>query len=149
MLKPKRSTIIFSLLLLLCIFVAVPHFALARGLVPCGGDGESPCTISDIFVLIARVTNYLIMMAGIYAVFKIVGGGFWLIVSSGNEEQITQKKKWVADGVIGFVLVLMAFMFVNTVVNALLVNEVESCKINLSDPLTYLKIKDNKAGCNK
>ncbi len=132
-------------IIVISILLFIPTFAFARGLVPCGGykaDGtpESPCTVSDIFVLIARVTNWLIMMAGVYAVYVIVGAGFWLIVSSGEEEKITARKKQLSEAVVGFVIVMMAFMMVNTAVNALLINEDKSCKIDLRDPLLYLTI---------
>ncbi len=123
------KTILISALLLL------PALAAARGLVPCGNEGESPCTIVDIFTLIARVTNWLLMIAGIYAVYKVIGAGFFLVITMGNEEKIAQQKKALSNAVVGFVFAMMAFMFVNTAVNLLLRSK---CKINLSNPLKYL-----------
>ena len=130
----------------------LPQLAFSRGLVPCGGykdNGqlERPCNIEDIFVIVARVTNFLIAMAGVVAVYYIVGAGFWLIVSTGTEEDITKRKSQISNAVVGFVLVLMAYMFVNTVVNFMITRSLATkngtnaaCRFDLTSPLTYLSI---------
>src|SRR5258708_36717042 len=158
MLKPKRKTI-FLLLCCICLLFVVlhPHSVSARGLVPCGGynaDGsaEPRCQVGDIFILIARLTNWLIAMAGVYAAYLIIGAGFWLTVSQGEEEKISQHKKALSNAIVGFVLVLMAFMFVNTVVNYIFLRNISGCKIDLTSPLTYLTIdsvKNNSQGKSK
>ena len=149
MLLKKQIFILLSALILFA-----PTAVQARGLVPCGGyeaDGvtlERPCGVTDVFVLIARVTNFLIAMAGVFAVYELVGAGFWLIVSTGNEEAITKRKSQATSAVVGFVLVLMAYMFVNTVVNFFLsrslVTTNQACKLDLTNPLTYLTIDPKK-----
>lgn len=145
-LKQKNYLKICGLVLLL----TLPVFAQARGLVPCGGDGEKTCSVGDIFALIARVTNWLIMAAGVYAVYKIVNAGFMLVISMGNEEAITKNRKAIANAVVGLVLSLMAFMMINTVVNVILRGGTNDpkCKIDFADPLTYLKTKGVDE-CNK
>lgn len=139
MLKSKRKIAGYIVRFAIVAVLLVPYFSDARGLVPCGGDGEKPCNITDIFILIAHTTNWLILMAGIMAVYNIISAGFWLVLSMGDQEAITTKRKAILDAIIGFIMVMMAFMFMNTVVNLLLKSK---CKINLSDPLTYLKITD-------
>ena len=138
MLTRKQKTLIkiCGLILLL----SAPVLVRAAGLVPCGGDGEKVCGVSDIFVLIARVTNWLIMVAGIYAVFKIVQTGFNLVISMGNEEAITKNKKGLGNAIIGFAFTMMAFMLINTVVNVILRGATNDpkCKIDFTNPLTYL-----------
>lgn len=145
----KKQKIILVICMLLVL--STPFLAQARGLVPCGGATESPCKVSDIFVLVARVTNFLIAMAGVLAVYEIIGGGFWLIVSMGNEEDITKRKGQIQSALLGLVLVLMAFMFVNTMVNFFLTRHLvvgnPKCKLDLTNPLEYLRIKDTSQ-CN-
>ena len=146
----KKQIIILSTFLLLLL----PFGVSADGLVPCGGPTESPCTVKDIFVLVARVTNTLIGLAGIYAVYVIIGAGFWMTVTMGNEEAITKNKKALTQAVVGFVLAMMAYMMVNTTVNYILLEAAtnEKCKIDLSDPLNYLIIHSDAtkhASCNK
>jgi len=155
-----KQKILLSLCLLLLVFgcASIPHLAEARGLVPCGGYAddqgtrEQPCQVKDVFVMIAVVTNWLIGASALYAVYQIINHGFYLIVSMGNEEKITQHKEGISNSVIGFVVVLLAFMFINTVVNVLLTRSIvttpgspqydESCKLDLRNPLTYLTITD-------
>jgi hypothetical protein len=149
-LKQKKSLFIAVLLATLLFSMSAPYLASARGLVPCGGykdasgvTREAPCTFTDIFVLIAEATDWLIGMAGVYAVFKIIDGGFWLVVSMGNEETITQRKEEVTDAVLGFVLVMLAFMLVNTVVNFMITRSFVTttnpeCRLDLTQPLNYL-----------
>ena len=156
----KKQILILSILVLFL----VPFGVSAAGLVPCGGPApESPCTVKDIFVMIAMVTNTLIGLAGVYAVFEIVNGGFWLITTMGNEEAIAKNRKRITQAVVGFVMAMFAYIFVNTAVNYLLLEavgqkikladgtEVE-CTLDLSDPLNYLYIHSDPsahAKCRK
>jgi hypothetical protein len=125
----------------------VPTSVQAAGLVPCGGINENPCKVQDLFILVARCTNWLVATAGVYAFYKIVEHGFFLIVSLGREESITQHKSGITNAIVGFVMVLFAFMFVNTVINVILgpglialngTTPNAKCKIDLSNPLNYL-----------
>ncbi len=157
----KKQKIILAICLSLVLLA--PVFVSARGLVPCGGydpampDGrEKPCDVEQIFVLVARVTNFLIAMAGIFAVFEIVRSGFWLAVSMGEEESITKNKNAIQSAIIGLVLVMMAYMFVNTVANFMLTRNVVTdpsspkykpkCKFDLGNPLNYLIIDTADCG---
>lgn len=148
----KQKKLLLITVLSATVLCSLPLLAQARGLVPCGGyqqDGtrEPACTVKDAFVLIAKVTNWLIAVAGMYAVYELISGGFWLIISVGNEEAITKEKGRITSAVIGFIMVLMAFMFINTTVNFLLTRSFvtqdnPSCKLDLTNPTSYLEIKD-------
>jgi hypothetical protein len=152
----KQKLKIFILLFISFFAVATPYLASARGLfVPCGGytdaagtQRENPCTFLDIFTLIAKVTNFLVAMAGVYAAYKIIEAGFWLIISMGNEETITKYRSGILDAIIGLGLVLMAYMLINTVVNVLLTRDLVTttnpkCVLDLRSPQTYLTINQN------
>lgn len=142
MLKPKRKIKILPVVVVVLMLV-LPLVTGARGLVPCGGEGEKACTVADIFVLIARVTNWLIMLAGVFAVYQFISNAFWMIVSMGNEEAITKRRSALGNAIMGLVVVLMAYVFINTAVNILLLQKVKQCQINLSNPLEYLaRIQD-------
>lgn len=144
----KKQKII--VVIILALLVSAPHFVSAAGLVPCGNNGQNPCTVTDIFVLVAQVTNWLIAAAGVYAVYKLINAGFYLVISLGNEEAITKWKGSIQDSIIGFVLIMMAFMFVNTIVNVLLTRSLVTnnpkCQLDLTKPLNYLEIDPNN--CN-
>ncbi len=138
----KQKFLILSIIALL----TAPLFVRAAGLVPCGGPTEQPCTVLDIFYMIARVTNWLIVMAGVYAVFQIVSAGFWLTVSAGNEESVTKWTKALRQAIIGFFIVLGAFMFMNTAANMILMSK---CAIDFRSPWTYITMTDpsNVSNC--
>ena len=143
--KQKLVIIFFSFFLLLS-----PAFAQARGLVPCGGYTDSGarepvCTVNDVFYLFARVINWLISLAGIYAVIQIVIAGFFLTISQGNQEAITKHQGHLTNVIIGFVIVMIAFVSINTLVNTVLQSK---CKIDLSNPLTYLTVQSNYNTCS-
>lgn len=143
MLKSKRKFVLWSVVLSVLIFSSTPLISHAAGLVPCGGAGEHPCGVQDIFYLIARVTNWLILVAGIYAVFQIISNAFWLVVSAGNEENITKHRQGVTSAIIGMFVVLGAYMFVNTAVNQILLSK---CKVDLGNPLNYV-LSTKPASC--
>lgn len=121
--------------ILLVGFFFVPQAGQARGLVPCGGYGESPCNIYHIFYIIALVTNWLVVVAGLFATYQIVNAGFWMITTMGSEEKITTNKKMMTNAIVGMVMVMMAYLMVNTTVNIILSSK---CKVNLSSPWDYV-----------
>jgi hypothetical protein len=71
-------------------------------------------------------------------VFQIVNAGFWLITTMGNEESVTKWKKGLTNAVVGFVLVMLAYLFMNTAVNLLLAQGKGDKTVNFSDPLCYI-----------
>ena len=127
-----------SVLLGLSLLIPLSALAVdnAGGLVPCGNNDTAnitntvnssytpasqdavqanTCHISDIFKLIARVTNYLIAFAGVYAIFFIVISAVKLVTAAGNEEQISSGKKGLQNALIGLLVVLVAFAIVNSI----------------------------------
>ena len=149
--KQKIAQILIALVL---VFSFTPIAVQARGLVPCGGyqddagtKREPPCTVLDFFVLVATVTNWLISLAGVYAVYQIIFAGFGLVYSTGNEENITKYKNAMFQAVFGFVFVMAAFILINTAVNYILLGGDKSKMIDLTKPACYLL--PNSDACKK
>lgn len=140
-LKQKQ---VYITVFLLVLFLVFPYFSKAAGLIPCGNTGEEPCQVIDVFILVARVTNWLLRMASIYAVLKIVQAGFWFTVSQGDEEAISKNKTQIQNAVLGFCLSMIAYMLVNTVVNVIFLKGVKNCTVDLTQAWTYLNV-DEKA----
>jgi len=133
----KKQKII--LIICLALVFSLPLLASAHGLVPCGGTNEKPCNVQDIFSLIARVTNWLIFVAGIFAVFQIVWNSFGLIYSMGNEEGITKHKDGATQAIIGFVLVMIAYLGLNTYFNVILLDGADcQYKVQIDHPWDYV-----------
>jgi Type IV secretion system pilin len=146
----KQKKLLLTAMLLATVFFSVPVYSYARGsFIPCGGynaDGtrEAPCNVCDMFSVVALATNWLISVAGIYAVFEILFAGFKLIWSMGEEERITKNKSALTNAVVGLVLVMIAFILVNTTINVILLEGGKAgSTVNLSDPFKYLNSAPN------
>lgn len=64
---------------------------------------------NDIRVTVARIINAALAFLGVVAVVIVLYGGYLFLTSAGNEEQISQAKKLLVNGVIGLVIILSAF----------------------------------------
>lgn len=118
-----------------------------KGLVPCGRDSavtgsgiagprpDDTCTVRDLFTLMIRVTNYLILLSGFFATFQIIRSAFSMVLSQGNPEGISGAKKHLVNSILGLVLALMAFILINTVVGLLGLKGGESL---LRNPIEYI-----------
>jgi len=111
----KKIKILSTILIFL--FVALPLFVLAKGLVPCGGEGEEPCNLCYFFVLISKVISFLSIDVAIplVAIMAIVSA-ILFITAHGNPQQITRARQTITATVIGYAIVLGAWIIVNTIV---------------------------------
>ena len=75
--------------------------------------------VKDPRVLAGSVIQIVLGFLGIIAVLIVLYGGFKWMTAAGNEENVSQAKKILGAGVIGLVIVLMAFALANFVVEAL------------------------------
>ncbi len=103
------------LLILGITFLLLPLLASADGLVPCGGPGEAECTACDLLVLLQNVIKFGIKMASLIVIVFVVYGGFRWILSGGNQAQIQAGHKAIMGAIIGFIIILSAWIIVNTV----------------------------------
>lgn len=114
----KKSILIFFLLVLF-----IPLSTKAAGLVPCGGsddpstikDESLPCTVCDLLVLFQNVLKKALEFAFLIVIVFIVYGGFCWIFSGGNETNIKAGMKIITNAMIGLMIVLCAWLIVNTV----------------------------------
>lgn len=128
--KSKKQFIFFTFFIVVFYF---PSLVLARGLVPCGGDSEKPCTVDDMFSFSARIISVMVAFAGLYAITFIVKNGFNLVLSGGDTEAVTNARKGLANAMIGFGIVMLSFVLIATVVQVLDIK----C-FDLAKPQTYL-----------
>ena len=110
----KLSTLLIISLILLIIQT---NFALAAGLVPCGGSTERACTLCDFLKLINNITNWLIGAASALGVVFIVWGGFVIMMAGGSPEKATQGRQSITIAVVGIAIVLGAWLIVGTVIH--------------------------------
>lgn len=112
----KISLVGFILTLLL----SLPILVLAQdsGLVPCG-YGNNLCDTSDVADFVNGLISYLITMLGIIAVIVLVVVGIQLVTSAGNESAWKAAKERFTNVVIGIVIILAAWLIVDTIMRAL------------------------------
>jgi predicted PurR-regulated permease PerM len=63
----------------------------------------------------------------------------------GNEENIKKWRGALSNAVIGFVLVMISFILINTVVNYILLDG-KGLQVQLTDPFSYL---NSSGACHK
>ena len=127
----KFIPIFLLTLVILVSFVPMARALAFPSLVNCGnqevGPGEGggslpiePCTLDDLWKLIARVVDFLLKYIGIpLAVFGIGVGGFRMIIGSNSASQREEGKKVVFASLIGLFIALSAWLIVNTILKGL------------------------------
>lgn len=89
--------------------------------VPCNTEANpEPCQLRHFVFLISRVINYLITVAAIVAMYQILSAGFTLVRALGNSEVIERAKTGLSNAVVGFGMIILAFVFVNLLLNGVL-----------------------------
>ena len=98
-------------------FLIFPSVTLAQGgLVPCNGPD---CTTCHAVQLANNVVNFLITILSVLAVIVMVYAGFKMVISGGNTEAWEDAKKKFFNVIIGFIIVLAAWLIVDTILEVL------------------------------
>ena len=91
-----------------------------EGFVTCGGQGEAPCTVGDFLAMVHKVIEFAIYkLAPLFVVIMIVIGGFFYLTSAGNSSQTSKGKSFIKNAVIGYTIVLSAWLIVNIILTAI------------------------------
>lgn len=108
-----RVIFFFALLVALC----APLLVFGQeGLVPCDGP---ECDFGHLMELIQDILNFLIAIAIPIAAVMFAYAGWLYLSGGGNQEKIKQAHKIFGSVVIGIVLVLTAWLIVNTLLSVL------------------------------
>ncbi len=111
----RRLASLYVLLLLI-----VPVLASARGLVPCGGEGEPVCDTCTLMQLVNNVIAWLVAILGTIAAIIIVYAGFKLVTAGGNGHAREDAKEMITNILIGYTIVLAGWLLIDTALKALL-----------------------------
>lgn len=132
-----RTALIFFLsILLLFSFIGGGDTASAQvgGLVPCGRSADDPGTINineskmcdfrDIFVLLHNILDFAIFtLAPILVTAMVAVGGFKMLISAGDPSKYKDGLSYIKNAVIGYAIVLVSMLIVNTVLQQIGVAE--------------------------
>ena len=122
----RKIVLIFGLSLFL--FFLIPSQTLAAGpvwkcnwhLVPCGTADTPPCEFCHIFVLLSNILNFILFcITPLVAALMIIIAGVWFLATGGSPEFYSQAKSVLTAAVIGLVIVLAAWVFLNEFLVAL------------------------------
>lgn len=99
------------------------------GLVPCGRNcddpdteinEQAPCTFCHFLVLFKRIVDFLTtVIAFPVLVLMIIIGGIMFLTSSGSEKQLNKAKEILKAAFIGVVIILCAWLVIDTVITVL------------------------------
>ncbi len=67
--------------------------------------------------LIRTVINWLLGIAFGVAILFLIIGGFWYVVSAGNEETAEKGKNTAVNAIIGIVIIILSYVVINVVAN--------------------------------
>lgn len=110
---------LFAVFFLMCLASATPIIVLGAegGLVPCN-DG-SKCGWSDLLQLGKNILDLFIILAITASALMFAYAGFLFFSDSGSSKNIEKGKQVFKSVVIGLVVVLTAWLIVNTVLDVL------------------------------
>lgn len=94
----------------------------AADLVPeCGGEGQPACQACYAVELVNNVVSWLVMILGVIAAILIVMAGTRLVTSGGNSSAKEAAKSSMTNLIIGYLIVLSAWLVMDYGLRALLV----------------------------
>jgi len=99
--------------------LSLPELSFAQGFVPCSGTDCSACHF-------VAMTNTIIkwLIGAFFLLFAVLAvmAGFELVTSGGNDQAKTSAKSKFSNAFIGLIIVLAAFILVDTLMRSLLTN---------------------------
>lgn len=100
--------------------------AQAAGLVPCGTGNTPPCTLCHLIVGVNDVIKWGMNVMTFFAVAIITAMGIVYIVSAGNSGMMSTAKNGIKSTLIGFAIMLGAWVIINAIMTTLANNAVVS-----------------------
>ncbi len=108
-----KNYILYSIFYILATNVA------SAALVPCGGQGQSACTLCDFFKMAKNIINFLVQISVVLAVLFIVWGGFVIMMAGGSPERFSQGRKTITIAVVGVAIALGGWLIIGTLFNVI------------------------------
>jgi hypothetical protein len=116
----KVFLLLFLLIVNLFIVSALAHAqGPATGLVPCRGTADNPCTFQDLVGVVMKIINLLLGLSWLVAILFVFWGAWKMVTSWGNSEAVESGKKTFSNAIIGFFLIMVAYILLNFVVASL------------------------------
>ena len=104
-----------SLLISLLLMPILSHAAF----VTCDGTTDNPCHFDDLIGTINSIINWIISIAGVIFTISCIYGGFLYMTSGENPGNKGKAKSIMYSTLIGFVVILVSWLIVYTILNTL------------------------------
>ncbi|MDP3899982.1 MAG: hypothetical protein Q8Q23_02775 [bacterium] len=70
-------------------------------------------------VIIANIVNAFLGILGVIFIILTIYAGYLWMTAGGNEEQVTRAKKYIANSIIGVIIIIAAYAITYFVINAI------------------------------
>jgi len=132
-----KGLVIFLATVMIMLGAFSPELVFAHDIA--GGEAHShivqcdtDCGYNDLIGLIRNIIDFIIMIAVIAAPILFAWAGFLYVTAAGNTGKIQKAHTIFKDVLIGFMIILVAWLVVNTIVGTLL-NTDEGFEIPLEE----------------
>ena len=82
-------------------------------------DGTNQSGTGDLYTDLRTIINWVTMIVGILAVIMIIYGGVMMMISMGDPGRNKKARDTILYGIIGLIIVLLAYAIVNFILNIL------------------------------
>ncbi len=85
------------------------------GIVPCGGTGQTMCRACDFVAMAQKIMEWFVLVSASIVALMFAFGGMKMVMSAGNTGAVSEGKEMMTNSVIGFLILLGAWLIINTV----------------------------------
>lgn len=117
----SKNAFMLAVISVVFVGVAFANLSLAQtsqqsGIVSCG-RGQNMCTLCDLIKGMNIVIHYLMQISIGIALLAMAVGGVMYVVSAGGSDLIGQAKSTMKNAAIGFVIIFMGWLIINTTIS--------------------------------
>ncbi|MBU4057435.1 pilin [Patescibacteria group bacterium] len=118
----NKNKILFKIITVsvFVLFLFNMSVAYGAGIVPACASNPTGCGFDDMLILAQNIITFILYIAATIAVIMFTYAGILYLTASGKSGQIEQAHKIFLNVLIGFIIVLSAWLVINTIANALL-----------------------------
>ncbi|MFH1088892.1 MAG: pilin [Candidatus Uhrbacteria bacterium] len=70
---------------------------------------QGNCSLNDFMTVVANAGNYILSIVAALVFLMYIGGGFFWIISHGDDKLVTKGKEWIKASTVGLIIVLVAY----------------------------------------
>lgn len=75
---------------------------------------------TDLATVVGNVVNAFLGLSGLVLMIVVIYGGIRYMIAGGNEEEVKKAKQWIINGIIGLIIISLAFALSSFVLSQLI-----------------------------